>query len=148
VGLLLLIVIAAVVALSVVGAGVAALVYFLTRDTNGREVDPDQDLLRRTAMIKVTVIGERAGMWQEVGTIEFHGLAIPKPGGSTRASRSPFLFECNPRHIVSHEFALQVANDLSRGLTVGRIDGDEWRMEQPADPLFSLRHGAPSKNTG
>jgi hypothetical protein len=37
----LLIGIAVVVGLSVVGVGVAALVYFLTRDKNGSEVDPD-----------------------------------------------------------------------------------------------------------
>jgi hypothetical protein len=38
---ILVLLIVGAVALSVVGAGVATLVYFLTRQKNGSEVDPD-----------------------------------------------------------------------------------------------------------
>jgi hypothetical protein len=89
-------------------------------------------LVRRTAVIMVTVIRTHLGVRREAGQIEFRGIPLTCGDGSTRipvtAERKqvPFSFQCNPPGFVSDQTARQIAAEISCGFGNGKIGDDEW----------------------
>jgi hypothetical protein len=74
------------------------------------------------------------GVWSEVGSIEFQGVAVENVDGSVSSPldkqrrRVPFSYRCAPPHVLSEDNIRHIAESLSRRAARGSIDGYEWRV--------------------
>jgi hypothetical protein len=72
------------------------------------------------------------GVRKEVGTIEYQGVIIENAHGGRRIPHDregkpiPFSYFCQPADLVPQEDILQIAAEIGRRMTAGRVGDYNW----------------------